>query len=122
MAMRLLNTQRIVNLSSNPASGSAGEIYFNTTDGELKVYDGTSWSALGGGGGGASVTISDTAPASPTAGNLWYDSTDGRTYIYYDSTWVEIGTASISPTGNYDGGLYNSNYGGITALDGGAVT
>lgn len=121
MAMRLLNTQRIVNLSSNPASGSAGEIYFNTTDGELKVYDGTSWSALGG-GGGASVTISDTAPASPTAGNLWYDSTDGRTYIYYDSTWVEIGTASISPTGNYDGGLYNSNYGGITALDGGAVT
>lgn len=121
MTTRLLNTQRIVNLSSDPESGTAGEIYFNTADSELKVYDGSSWTTLGGGGGGASVTVSDTAPVSPIAGNLWYNSTNGRTYIYYDSTWVEIGTASISPTGNYDGGLYNSNYGGISALDGGEV-
>ena len=30
--------------SSNPSSPSAGDIYFNTTDGAIKVYNGTAWS------------------------------------------------------------------------------
>ena len=46
MATRLLSTQRIVNLSADPASGSAGEIYFNTTDSELKFYDVDSWTPI----------------------------------------------------------------------------
>jgi hypothetical protein len=45
-------------------------------------------------GGGASVTISDTAPSSPSAGNLWYSSATGDLYIYYTDTngsqWVSI--------------------------------
>jgi hypothetical protein len=45
-----------------------------------------------GGGGGASVTISDTAPSSPSAGNLWWNSTSGHLFIYYNdgtsSQWV----------------------------------
>jgi hypothetical protein len=49
-----------------------------------------------GGGGGASVTISDTPPASPTAGNLWWESDTGNLYIYYfdgnSSQWVAIGS------------------------------
>ena len=46
----------------------------------------------GGSGGGASVTVSDTAPSSPTAGNLWWNSANGQMYIYYNdgtsSQWV----------------------------------
>lgn len=61
--------------------------------------------ASGGGSGGASVTISDTAPSSPTAGDLWYDSTSGLLYIRYDSFWV--GT----------GGGGGSGGGGASALD-----
>jgi len=127
MATRLLTTQRIVNLSANPSSGTAGEIYFNTVDSELKVYDGSAWSPLGGGGGGgAAVTVSDSAPSSPTSGALWYNSSNGRTFVYYQDVdsnqWVEIGSAAISPTGNYDGGLSNSDYGGITGIDGGGAT
>ena len=47
------------------------------------------------GGGGASVTISNTAPVAPTAGNLWWDSSDGEgtLRIYYtdidSSQWVD---------------------------------
>ena len=47
------------------------------------------------GGGGASVTIANTAPATPTAGNLWWDSSDGEgtLRIYYtdidSSQWVD---------------------------------
>jgi hypothetical protein len=43
-------------------------------------------------GGGASVTISDTAPSSPSPGNLWWESDTGLLYIYYNdgnsSQWV----------------------------------
>ena len=124
MATKLLSTQKIVNLSADPVSGSAGEIYYNTTDSELKVYSGAAWSALGGGGGG-SITVGDTAPASPTSGSLWYNSTSGKTFIYYEdgtsNQWVEIGAATIDVTANYDGGNADSVYGGISSLDGGGV-
>ena len=55
------------------------------------------------GGGGASVTIANTAPATPTAGNLWWDSSDGEgtLRIYYtdidSSQWVD---ATPNPSTN----------------------
>ena len=39
-------------------------------------------------GGGASVTVSDSAPSSPSEGDLWWKSNDGNLYVYYDSYWV----------------------------------
>jgi len=46
------------------------------------------------GGGGASVTVSDSAPAGPSSGDLWWDSDHGRLKVYYtdatpDSQWVD---------------------------------
>lgn len=38
-----LQNAKIQALSSDPASPVQGQIYFNTTDGRLKIYDGTSW-------------------------------------------------------------------------------
>jgi len=52
MATRLLTTQRIVNLAADPATGTSGEIYFNTTSGVLRFHNGTIWSDFAGGGGG----------------------------------------------------------------------
>ena len=43
MTTRLLTTQRIVNLADDPASGTSGELYFNTTSNVLRYYDGTQW-------------------------------------------------------------------------------
>jgi hypothetical protein len=39
-------------------------------------------------GGGASVTVSDSAPSSPSQGDLWWKSNDGNLYVYYDGYWV----------------------------------
>lgn len=125
MATRLLNTQRIVNLASDPGSANAGEIYYNTSLSKLKFYDGTTWSEIGTGGGGGGLEVSDTAPASPTSGLLWYNSTNGKTYVYYEdgtsNQWVEIGAATFDVTANYDGGTPTSIYGGIADIDGGGV-
>jgi plastocyanin len=54
----------------------------------------------GGGGGGASVTISDVAPSSPSAGDMWFDSEDLILYVYYNdgssSQWVKSSPSGIS--------------------------
>lgn len=114
MTKRLLSTQRIVNLASNPASGTAGEVYYNTTSNELRVYNGTTWIAIGsGGGGGASITVSDTPPVSPTAGALWFNSSNLKTYIYYDSAWVEVGATTGQASVQTDTYLSNSWWLGV---------
>jgi hypothetical protein len=44
----------IYSASGDPA-GSAGGIYFNTTDNEFRGYNGSAWGAIGGGGGAFST-------------------------------------------------------------------
>ena len=63
-----------------------------------------------GGGGGASVSISETAPSSPSAGDLWFDPSVLKTFLYYQdgssNQWVQTNpSGSGSSTG---GGLTTS--------------
>jgi hypothetical protein len=59
---------------------------------------------IGGGGGGASVTVQDDAPTNPapTQGDLWWESDVGRLKIYYSGAWVDA-----SPSGSGGGGVTN---------------
>ena len=63
---------------------------------DVLVFNGSKFTAASvalGGGGGASLTVSDTAPISPTEGDLCFNSSNAKTYVYYDSTWVEVGAS-----------------------------
>ena len=81
-----------------------GELAVNTFDGKLymKKDNGTASIIQIGAGGGASVTISDTAPSSPTAGDLWWESDTGVLKVYYNdgssSQWVDA-VPTYSSTG-----------------------
>ena len=73
--------------TANPGSASEGDIYFNSTDKQLRGYDGSAWAAIGGGGGGtAEFTASGTIP-------------NGATVIIKDDGTVGIvtQTPSIDP-------------------------
>ncbi len=113
MARRILTTQRIVNLSTDPASGFSGEVYYNSTSNKLRFYNGTAWADVSsGGGGGSGVTVSDTAPSGAT-GDLWFNSETGKTYIYYDSFWIELGDNGSSGIVSTDVALSNSWWLGV---------
>lgn len=90
MAKRFLTTIGIVNLVSDPATGSEGQIYYNSTDDILKIYVNGAWTAIEG-GGGAAINVSASAPITPEEGDAWFDNTDGKFYVYDGSFWVETG-------------------------------
>jgi hypothetical protein len=87
----------IQNLGTAPSSPAAGQIYFNTNDGEIYYYDGTGWvSVLN-----ESEVISGlfaNRPAAGTAGRLYF-ATDQQ-ILYFDdgTTWAQV-----------------SNFGSVTA-------
>ena len=60
---------------------------------DVLTYNGSAWVNSPASGGGASVTISDTAPAA-SPGDLWWESDTGRLKIRYQDTdstqWVDV--------------------------------
>jgi hypothetical protein len=91
------NTTRLYGRST-AGSGPGEEISIGSG---LSLVAGT-LSATGGGGGGATVTISDTAPVTPAPTDLWWSSDDLSLRIYYDdgttSQWVDASPISSGYT------------------------
>ena len=83
--------ENLVKLLENSASTSApsaplkGELWFDNTSNQLKVYDGTSWKPTGG------SKAQSAAPSSPSAGDFWLDTDDMQVYVYTGSAWLLVG-------------------------------
>lgn len=87
MAKRFLTPINLPSRTTDPATASDGDLYFNTSLNIIKVYYGSAWNAIS----SESIIVSDTPPASPTEGQLWYESDSGDLFIRYDNTWVQTG-------------------------------
>jgi len=74
--------ENLVKLLENAASTAAptaplkGELWFDTTTNQVKVYDGTSFKPTGG------AKSTTTLPTSPSAGDLWLDATNDQVFVY----------------------------------------
>ena len=76
-----------------PTNPIRGQLWYDTgttvdpARPQLKVYDGTNWTAAG------SVVKSSTQPLSinSTIGDLWVDTTAQQLYLFTGSTWVLVG-------------------------------
>jgi hypothetical protein len=132
MAKRFLTPITPPALSSDPAGASAGAIYYNTTAGALKIYNGTTWSLLtGAGGSSSSVEVLDESPASPSQGRIYFDSTENTIKIWNGNIWYDVaGPKEMLDHQHYAGeGLVRYTvYGGyvedtnVVFMDGGTST
>jgi hypothetical protein len=88
--------ENLVKLLENAASTAAptaplkGELWFDTTTNQLKVYDGTSFKPTGGSKSSASQ------PTSPSAGDLWHDTGNDQVSVYTGSAWLLVGPVYTS--------------------------
>jgi len=120
--------------SANPGTASEGDVYFNSSDGGLRAYDGSAWSAVGAGGGSftatASGTLSNGSPvvintdgtvSKVAASNVSFGSSSefldksvGATAIGYDESAQRVVLAVSHPDSPYRGQVY---VGVVTASD-----
>jgi len=85
------------NSSNTTAPGAplTGQIWWDSGNGILNVYNGSAWKRIGG------ATASATAPSGATSeqGDLWYDSTNAQLKVYTGSAWLLVGPAFTAGTG-----------------------
>ena len=62
-----------------------------TTGGQTWTWNGNNWYVSTSGGGGASVTVANSAPTSPTDGSLWLNSDSGVFSVFYNTSNVWLG-------------------------------
>lgn len=79
--------------SSAPSSPLAGQMWWDTTNSLLKVYNGTTFKTV------SSSTASASTPSSSVTGDLWWDTTNGQLKVYNGSSFTTIGPAFTSGTG-----------------------
>ena len=109
-----------------PSSPAANDIWYESDTGKTFIYYDSYWVEIGHASDGQSFKVGDAIPAASasTAGDIWFESDSGGAYIYYNdgnsSQWVELGHSVSGINVNIDGGVSSTNYGGLTALDGGA--
>lgn len=82
--------ENLIKLLENFASSSApnnpieGQLWYDTSEGRLKIYDGTSFKVSGG------TIVSNSTPSSIAAGDLWVDSFRQQLYFSVDGAGTNI--------------------------------
>jgi hypothetical protein len=76
--------------TSAPTSPLTGELWYDATSGQIKVYDGTAFKPTGG------AKSQSAEPTSASAGDLWHDSDDDQVYFYTGSAWQLLGPVFTS--------------------------
>lgn len=77
-----------------PSKPIKGQLWFDESEGRLKVYNGSSFNPLGG------ARYQSSAPASQTQGDLWIDSDTGQMYFYNGTSNVLVGPPTSTGTTN----------------------
>jgi len=84
-----------------PGAPLTGQLWYDKTNGILKVYNGTLFKTLSG------ATSSATAPTSAVAGDLWFDSTNAQLKVYDGSSFILVGPSFTAGTGT-SGAIVNT--------------
>jgi hypothetical protein len=76
-----------------PSSPLTGQLWWDKTNGLLKVYNGTIFKTI------SAATSSSTAPTSNVQGDLWYDTVNQQLKVWTGAAFIVVGPAFSSSQG-----------------------
>jgi hypothetical protein len=79
--------------SSAPNAPLTGQLWYDSTNALLKVYNGTIWKPISSSASGSSQ------PASPVTGDLWYDSANAQLKVWSGSAFITVGPSYTTTSG-----------------------
>ena len=81
--------------STAPTKPIQGQVWWDSTNSKLKVYNGTAWQNSGG-----SAPYQATAPSGLAQGDIWIDSDTGQMYFYNGASSILVGPPGATGTTN----------------------
>jgi hypothetical protein len=81
--------------TSAPSKPIQGQLWWDSTNSKMQVYNGTAWQTAGG-----SAPYQSTAPSGLAQGDIWIDSDTGQMYFYNGTSSVLVGPPSSTGTTN----------------------
>ncbi len=79
--------------TSAPSSPLAGQLWWDTTNTLLKVYNGSAFVVI------SAATASSSQPSNNVTGSLWWDTTNGQLKVYNGSSFVTVGPTFTAAQG-----------------------
>lgn len=79
-------------LSSAPSNPIRGQLWYDTAQSQLKVYNGSSFIKV------SASSFGSSPPNSPSNGQLWFNSNTGKLNVWNGSQWIEISPSDTIPT------------------------
>jgi hypothetical protein len=129
-----------------PEEPNEGQLWLNTTEDLVNIYDGSIWfefptGAAGGGIGGSALKIDSNGPPNPIEGTMWLDLNEDKVNVWDGQYWFELPTmpgysksqiinivdsaqnaGTLGTKYNLDGGYANAVYTKKQRLDGGSAS
>ena len=98
-------TSSVTVSATAPVSPTAGDMWWNSDDGNLYIYyqdaDTTQWVPSNSESGGfVNATVGTNVPTDASQGDLWYSTNDARLYIYDGAVWIDASPASSISDGS----------------------
>ena len=79
--------------STAPSAPLTGQLWWDSTNTVMKVYNGSAWKVIG------SATAAASAPTGNVTGALWFDTTNQQLNVWTGSAWLVVGPAYSSSEG-----------------------